>query len=499
MNTIPFPFLRLPCLLFTTLCSLYLVQTSLLGRFPHIDEVAYKAAGFHWATDGTWAAPELVGLVDSPLGVDQFWAAYPPIYMAAFAGAVKLFGMGWRTCSMFDAGIHVLLAAATVGFSRSLGSTGWARWLPGVLVLPLGTLGRPDELAMVFGLVALSGPRPTTRGVLWQCLWQGVGIGLAALTSPGVGLAFAIVLATRVLVGPANFPDVTIALGGTGVVAFLTVLLVFVPVLLQQPGALDQFLAHASGYGGGLTWEGLAFSWRCGKWLCLCIAGLISAGGLALLIGPRRTCVRGCAGVRCLAGWWAGGLAASLWVLFSSPYRQAYFWFVGPVLVVVAVRCVQQLNRSSARRLAGGVTALVASATVGAVPLLTQSYFLWTLPSSQTWRHNEPLLRRTIPAGSVVTTSFHWWSLAGHSETLDIRFAYPRDWHRITHVVQTGTGSGAVGRPLALQPGLDTEVRQWFHVSVNNLNTRPQTFAGYQLTDSGWGFGAIVWERHTGP
>lgn len=478
-----------PAFLFVTLASLYVVQTWFLGRFPHIDEVAYKAAGFHFANEGVWAAPEEVGLVKSRVGVEEFWAAYPPVYTATFALVVKLAGMGWQVCSLFDAVIHVLLGWATIRFASALGGKGWAKWLPGTLVLPLGTVGRPDELAMVFGLVALSDIGSTRQSLRVECLRHGLGIGLAAATSPGVGFALALVITVNAVMAWERHKLWSVIV--TGLVAGLTFSLLFGPVLLAHPGATDQFLAHARGYTADDKWTALLVAWRYGKWNLLCIGGLILTGGILVALGRRS-------GTRQLAGWWIGVTVATLWVLVSSPNRHPYLWFICPILLALTARSIQLTSGVSANSVTRGTIIVAAFAVaLGSIPQFLDSIHLWSLPTEQTWRHNEPLVQSRIPPGSVVVTSTYWWSLAGRAEVLDVNFASPKNWDRATHVIQPGTRSGTVGKPVGLRPGLNEVVEQSFVVSCNELNQEPLAVAGYPLTNSAWGFGPFIWTRRT--
>src|SRR5262245_45287926 len=83
------------------------------GRLAHIDEVFYKAAGYHWSTRGTFAAPELTGRLRWDPPIEQVFACYPPVYPFVFGLYTSVVGIGWRQVAMFDAMVHVLLCLAT--------------------------------------------------------------------------------------------------------------------------------------------------------------------------------------------------------------------------------------------------------------------------------------------------------------------------------------------------------------------------------------------------
>src|SRR5690348_16567635 len=74
------------------------------GRLFGQDDIFYKAAGFHWATDGHFAAPELTGrLPGANPPLEKVFACYPPGYPFLFVLTVRAFGFGWRQVMCFDA------------------------------------------------------------------------------------------------------------------------------------------------------------------------------------------------------------------------------------------------------------------------------------------------------------------------------------------------------------------------------------------------------------
>jgi hypothetical protein len=141
----------------TTTC--YVALFAMVGRFPTIDEVFFKAPGREWAAGGRFAAPELTG-IDFLQGIkpaiEEVWFVHPPGYPFLFGVFTLLIGFGPTACVVFDALIHGALALMTWLLARRLGEglPDWLCFLIAVAVLPLGvgTHGRPDELAMCLGI-----------------------------------------------------------------------------------------------------------------------------------------------------------------------------------------------------------------------------------------------------------------------------------------------------------------------------------------------------------
>ncbi|MFO0851978.1 MAG: hypothetical protein U0871_25935 [Gemmataceae bacterium] len=451
--------------LFVAAAAAYLGLTATAGRFPHIDEVAYKAAGFHLAADGRWHAPELIGLIPAAVPVEEFWAGYPPVYTLAFAAAVWAAGMGWRTAALFDAVIHVGLAATAVWFTARITPAGRRAWAVGLAALAVGTVGRPDELGMTFGLIGLA--RLRTADSLWAVVRAGGWLGLAAATAPGAAVVHGLIGA--IAVGRADARRV----GVWGVIGAAVGLASLAPYELLHPGAVGQFFVHAQSYGRGWA-DGFAQAWRFGKHPLLMAVGLCLAAGLtAQTAGPGRA-------------WAAGGIAGVLIVLATSPGRVTYLWYAGPVLIAAVA--------GWPTRAAVGVA--VTAVGIGAVPTGVQTLALLTLPAGQGWAVNAAAVREAVPAGAVVVADEHWWSLAGHARVLDAHFARPPDWDRVDYGVLTGNGSGAAGQPrLPTSAALQTELAARFVVRSDTLNGRPLRVAGVRLTNSGYGFGAVVWAR----
>lgn len=165
------------------LSFLYCFGELIPGRFVVTDEVFYKAAGRNWAMTGRFAAPEIVGRLAEGPPLTEVYFAQPPLYTFLFGVYTKLVGFGPRFCILYDVLIHLLLvwSAVVVGsivfrLPRSLAA------LCGALSLPLGTVGRSDELGIVFALwaaVAFGSGIPRRSGIFTG----GALLGLCGATS----------------------------------------------------------------------------------------------------------------------------------------------------------------------------------------------------------------------------------------------------------------------------------------------------------------------------
>jgi hypothetical protein len=483
-----------PAIVFAAALLIYLLLAAFIGRFPVTDEVFFKSAGRNWASGAGFGAPELEGaLGDVSPPVTKVFFLHPPLYPFAFGIWTRLVGFGPRQCILFDAWIHVFLAALTfvVGW-RALASTGRARrWLAmaaAIAVLPIGTAGRPDELAMLFGAIALFlmlAPRIRTI----HCVLAGVALGFSLGTSSGAAIANGLVVLTilarrddgaaqairrALLVGAGAISGVAIAVG---------------PLLAAHPGALNQYLTHANFLlnhvvAGSRPWESGPQSTKYYAFLL----GTFLAGLLAAILMRTRTAVR---------VWAVYGVGAVLYLLFLAIFlalRFRYTWFVGPWLLLAALHLTYLLATSPGRgRRAVLPAAILAAGYVSfGVHYLKETIVIATLPAAQRMDAASSRLKAVIPEGATVLTKDLWWFIAERNRTYEPMFSHPRG--TIDFVALTGNGSGVPGMPTSLDASTwDASFTNRMVELDNDLPRQPTRLFGRRITNSAYGFGAIVY------
>jgi hypothetical protein len=264
----------------------------------------------------------------------------------------------------------------------------------------------------------------------------------------------------------------------------------FLPLLHADSGALRQFFYHASKYRTRGFLPDLLVSWRHDKFSLILLA-------LLLCSGPLLGRVAAPASKRPLARYWVVPLLGVGFVLATSPSRSFYLWFTGPYLLALTAAGWTALRANRQwRRLAvfGTVTAVALAA--GMVPKLVQTLALWGLPADQSLAASEARLGELVPLGTTVATTDYWWVLAEGRHVVDLSCAQRAlHWDHVQYVVINGRGSGRAGRPQSLPPALAAEVKAKFRVISWHLDDRPVRVLGWRLTNSSWGFGAVVFQR----
>jgi hypothetical protein len=476
-------------LVLLAILAAYLALAIAIGRFTTTDEIAFKAAGREWARSGHFAAPELSGFAHLQPPVEQIWFAHLPAYTFLFGVFVRLLGFGaWQSVA-FDALIHVALAALTFAHARRMSGSPWAAVAAAALALPLGTLGRADELATCFGMAALlmmnnpssafgtfsphEGKRlpdpQVAEGRLRGAL-AGILLGLTAATNIIAAAFFGVLALLRVRTIRAAL--VLIALAVASFAACLA------PILIARPDAWRQFGSHATAQFATSVGWGLAHSWIYGKPYLLSAAAALIIGLAALFVTPRVTLVR------------FASACAVLIVLGFVPAKSYYLWFVTPLLIAAACATAAELRE---RRVVQIATLLAAMLYGGAVVgPLQQQLIVATLPSSQRLAPNVAAVRAHIPPASIVRASELWSSLGN-----DVRYRSlvhsGTPFEEADFVVLTGNGSGAPGIPQSLEPTQQAALAEHFDVVYDNLRRDVPRLLGIPLSRSGWGYGVRIY------
>jgi hypothetical protein len=481
--------------------------TTYFGRRFSIDEVWYKAAGLHLVTEGRFSAPEITGSNPARVDASVVFASQPPLYPLAFGGFVKVFGFGPDQVVAFDA---IIRAALSLCCFRLLGvvakgdavSAGLA-----LLVWPLGTAGRPDEMAMCFGIAALLVILRARIGPAGAVV-SGLLLGLSTATSVGCGIVYAIAW-VACLARPTSTTGIgqaratvryvlrrlgLTALAGSSAAALFAVTVA--PIWLGHRGSFDQFQANAA--------SATDLTHMVQQWVVtlepvhapsLPSVGLAVAA-LAIAIGARPT--GGPANpTRWLA---AAAVLGYAFIAFRLPSKWTYLWMVAPIAVAAVRGWTVHRPRPagpgwSARRPTVAAAALLALAIGGSLMPLRDAALVLTCPADQRLRAVGPRIRRLVPPGTVVLADDHWSILAADHRVYDPYFVSDAVLPSVQYIVLSGNFSGGVGQPRGLRPSEADVRRANFTVIDDSLSRRPPKIAGVRVGRSNYGYGAVIYRR----
>lgn len=483
--------------LFVLGVCVYLTLLMTVGRLPFTDDIYFKAAGREWAASGRFAAPESAGALNANPPVEEIFALYPPLYPFLFGVFVKAFGFSWRTAFLYDGLLHVGLCCSGIWVARRIApeAARWRAYLAGAAILPLGTVGRPDELAMCFGMAACGLALPPK--LTWQrYMISGGLLGLCCGTSIGAAFGFACVWSTLRLpfLCSAQWRD---ALAGialatlSGVCALAACLL---PIMVTHPCAYTWFIGLAQRTAGALplvaTW--LEVSRRQGLFFADLICVVLSAILLALA---------------CRGGYRLDSLRILLGAVFCTGLmvylargKYPYLWFTLPWLLagVLSVAGVGRFGAGlQARRIALAIVLL--AMPIGVTPYVHSIAVLLRLPREQSLRYNVKHLRSLIPPGAVAMGDVAWLAMAGRNLVYDPVWSNPRNIQRTEYVVLTGNGTGKPGVRWQLASDQELYLSRHFRVLESRLPTTPLMLLGRRLSNSAYGFGTIVYVRQDPP
>jgi hypothetical protein len=345
----------------------------------------------------------------------------------------------------------------------------WPAVVAAALVLPFGTFGRADELAVCLGMSALllvyaAIPRPAGAGLLF---------GITAATSI-VAAAFLGAPALAYLVWKRRAKECAILLL-TAAASFAACL---APILIAHPSAWRQFGSHASAqFTTTIAW-GVADSWVYGRHYLLSAAAALTIGMAAAIVRRKDMLLR-----------FAPAFAVPI-VICLVPAKAYYLWFVTPLLLAAACTTAWELRANRAMRLAAILaTAMYAGAIV--VPL-QQQLIVALLPPDQRLAPNIAAVHAHVPKGSLVLASELWSSIAN-----DVR--YRSLVHGTTkiedadYVILIGNGSGQVGVPQILDAHRQAVLASDFEIVYDNLRRDVPRLFGKPLSHSGWGYGVRIY------
>jgi 4-amino-4-deoxy-L-arabinose transferase-like glycosyltransferase len=478
--------------MFSLVITAYIVMLGSVGRFSTTDEVFFKAAGREWARSGRFAAPELKGFLHLQPPVEFAWFAQFPLYTFLFGVFVKVLGFSAVSSVLFDALIHVALSVATyllvIKLSRE--PKVWMAVAAGLVVLFIGTTGRPDELACLWGVLA--GLQLTSVSDWKRSGLFGIFLGLCVSTNIVAGVVFMLILA------PPYFRRVrcderaswrsylATALGGS-FAAVMTIL----PFLMVGHQVYRQFFTHASRQFANPLSYAAKYSFRFGApYWCVIVGSL--AVCIDECIRSRRT-----EGLGCWFERWGGVLAALIFLMVFTLSKPYYLWFLGPWLIAVSFVSLSErpstfLRQNDRALYTPSVIIVMALAYgIGCAPFFQSALIMASLPAGQRLASNVSLLEATIPKGSSILASEFWSSLGN-----DYRYYAPLhsavDPRSVDFVILTGNGTGVPGQPQSLGWWKDEILKHGFEVVLDHLNREPTRFLGIRISRSAYGFGPLV-------
>jgi hypothetical protein len=480
------------------LSLVYCIAALVPGRFAVTDEVFFKAAGRNWAMTGRFAAPEITGRLSQGPPLSEIYFAQPPIYTFLFGALVKVAGFSPRSCIAYDTIIHLLLIWSAMLFARIVYGLDWS-WaaLSGALLVPLGTVGRPDELGIVFAMWSAIAFRSRLPDRI-RAAMGGALLGLCVCTSLGAFL-FLGPLVLWELFSARQKPAGRIADLGLAALVFVAVTAACVsPILIPHPAAYRQLIEHAgeqSAVLSAVTGEernsslGFVESWvtmmKYGFVYGFLIMGLFL---FALLCPFLDSSVTHPAYSR------IGILFFSLVLLaIAMPGKYPYLWFQGCWLLIACVALASHISnfrswRQRALLVFGACVWLLASA-----PAVRWAYIMWKIPADESLTVSTPRLQAEVPAGVGVMTTDYWWALANRDKVYDLVFSDP-GIGAIDYIVLSGNGSGRPGVPTDFK----AKYKAGFVPIFDDLNRTPPQIAGHTLSRSSYGFGAYVLKKAPG-
>jgi len=488
---------RLAPVFFAGALVAYLVVLALQGRLFHLDEVFYKCAGAHWAFGGLFAAPELVGRLPFDPPIDRVFACYPPLYPFLFGLFCRAFGFGYTQIVLFDGLLRVALCVTTAYVVTCLRpGTGWS-WpsvIAGLLVLPLGWIGRPDDLGVIFGMLACTRLFPRSSHA---CHWQaGLLLGLSAATSPAAAATLAAV-ATGLVSGESTLSirQRSMAILTMALVSASVLLAAFLPLLNIDAAAWRQILIHGeANLSGGKIWEAWVINFWFGRFFIAATAGAVLTP-LLLLPAVRRAALQ-----PLWSRWFLAPLFAFLLFAFLTAGKFSNVWFAGPWLIAASVAMLSQLWRGGTARWRLAVPALVllGGCAYGAQFWLKERLAVASLPAEQHYDAAARRLLEVVPPGATVLTSEHWVTFLGRNPVIEVNFSVLNEsWTKADYIVVTGNGSGTPGSPLWILPEIGAYAARNFVLIDDQLPRDPLRLAGFRMTKSAFGWGAAVYRRKT--
>jgi len=231
-------------LLFQIIQSVWLSSNDL--PISASDDIFFKQPAIQLATIGRLNAPALQGFEE---GVEDYFFLYPPFYMYIYAAWYSAVGFSNISSNVLSFILNSLTSLCLFCIVRqvfedksfvfpTMAALLWSTKI-------LGIKERPDELAILLGLLAILSLLASLPSS-FRLLSGGIFLGLCGATSPAAGFLYGISCVFLLIICSKNtlsqFRNIIFAVIMLGMVAFATACLVLLPTLISQPGlAVQQF------------------------------------------------------------------------------------------------------------------------------------------------------------------------------------------------------------------------------------------------------------------
>ena len=490
-----------PYLVFLLVCLLFLANSFLFPRFNALDEVFYKAAGKSIVYSGGFAAPDVTGAFKGKPGFETVFMGYPPLYPLFFGLWCLTFGFGWFQCIAYDAVIHVGLMAVCFRLGRVVRENTETTWrltispywdiaAPLLLLVFLQT-GRPDELAMLFAMLALL--------VLWKfaaslrtAVLSAAFFGLSLSTSWLVPFAFALPAAVA-FSSKAKSPAQLLGCIIAGVLTVTAILAAtYGQLLLQFPDGYQQFTTSAQTVVKDGVLEGLRSLWEVKRALFF-----LTLAVLVLATASLRGSIREQQLAWFLKLWGAALLSAV--IVFSIRPKYTYLWILLPYLLTLGGISMGLLFSHGSRRFFSATALLCSVLILASLPWPLKEFLVSsTLPDEQSPEYNQKLLLNTIPKGATIVTNSAWWYFGKDYEVYDSFMSNIENLEQVDFYILSGNGAGNPGDWFPPSRRRYREDLEKSYTPIqNNLPQSSLKLFGQNITNSAWGHGNIVFGRRT--
>jgi len=242
----------------------------------------------------------------------------------------------------------------------------------------------------------------------------------------------------------------------------------------------------------GGFWETWSEGWRNGRYLIVASGGVIVTA-LLLLTWAIRT-GSGALWLR----WFLAALVMIVMIVLQTRGKYYYVWFAGPWLVAASVALIAQAWGGCRHRapVFTAAAVLVCGCVYGAQFWVVERLVVASLPTEQRFDAAAARIKMVVPEGATILAFEHWVTLVGRNPIRDHTITTPEStWGSIDYIVLTGNGSRAPGVAQPHPPAFAEYAAKHFERIDDNLAREPLRLGGFRITNSAYGWGAVVYRR----